>query len=155
MYFVSACLMGKNCRYNGKTKPCKEVIDFLNNKDYVLICPEQAGKLEIPRLPCEIQGGTGKEVLEGIAQVKDEKDTNRTKNFVDGAMISFAKVEKYSNGKENDLIILKENSPSCGVKNVYDGTFSKNKLEGKGVFAELCTMKGYKIISEEEIGLIK
>lgn len=48
MYLVSACLLGIPCRYDGKAKPCSEVIAFLQDKQYKAICPECLGGLTIP-----------------------------------------------------------------------------------------------------------
>ena len=55
--------------------------------------------------------------------------------------------------KENevDLVILQSRSPSCGVKQIYDGTFSGNKIAGQGIFAQLLTENGYKIIDVEDL----
>ena len=54
--------------------------------------------------------------------------------------------------KENpDLIILQSRSPSCGIKQIYDGTFSGNKIPGHGLFAELCIKARYKVLDIEDI----
>ena len=54
--------------------------------------------------------------------------------------------------KENpDLIILQSRSPSCGIKQIYDGTFSGKKIPGQGLFAELCIKVGYKVLDIEDI----
>ena len=36
-----------------------------------------------------------------------------------------------------ELAILQSRSPSCGVKEIYDGTFSGTKIPGQGVFAKM------------------
>ena len=54
--------------------------------------------------------------------------------------------------KENpDLIILQSRSPSCGIKQIYDGTFSGKKIHGHGLFAEFCIKAGYKVLDTEDI----
>ena len=50
-----------------------------------------------------------------------------------------------------DLIILQSRSPSCGIKQIYDGTFSGNKILGHGLFAELCIKAGYNVLDIEDI----
>ena len=37
---VSACLVGKNTKYNGGNNYNESVIEFIKDKDYILICPE-------------------------------------------------------------------------------------------------------------------
>jgi uncharacterized protein YbbK (DUF523 family) len=41
--------------------------------------------------------------------------------------------------------ILKNGSPSCGVDEVYDGTFSGKKVKGMGVFAKLLHNNGIEL----------
>ena len=50
-----------------------------------------------------------------------------------------------------DLVILQSRSPSCGVKQIYDGTFSGNKIEGQGIFAQLLIENGYRIVDVEDL----
>ena len=46
--------------------------------------------------------------------------------------------------------VLKERSPSCGSKIIYDGTFSGQKIPGAGVTAGLLAENGIKVLSEED-----
>jgi uncharacterized protein YbbK (DUF523 family) len=48
------------------------------------------------------------------------------------------------------MVVLKENSPSCGSSNIYDGTFSGRKIPGTGVTTALLEQNGIKVISEKE-----
>ena len=66
---VSACLMGVPCRYDGKSKPCAEVVELVKAGKAIPVCPEQLGGLPTPRLPAERCGGrvvtkTGADVTE-------------------------------------------------------------------------------------------
>ncbi len=54
MIIVSACLIGENCKYNGGNNYNKNVIGFLKNKEYKIVCPEVMGGLSTPRIPSEI-----------------------------------------------------------------------------------------------------
>ena len=42
-------------------------------------------------------------------------------------------------------------SPSCGAKQIYDGTFSGNKIDGQGIFARLLTENGFRIVDVEDL----
>ena len=50
-----------------------------------------------------------------------------------------------------ELAILKEDSPSCGVKSVYDGTFNRRKIAGQGITAALLRRNGIEVISEHDV----
>ncbi len=135
LWIVSACLLGKNCKYNGKNNFSQEVVDFLSDKTYIAVCPEVAGGLSIPRTPCEKRGNF----------ILDKNGMDRTKEFYQGAMRS--KIQNATHA------ILKAKSPSCGKGKIYDGTFSGTLTEGNGVFAELCIKSGITVFTEEEISL--
>ena len=55
--------------------------------------------------------------------------------------------------KENgiDLAILQSRSPSCGVKQIYDGNFTGKLIPGQGVFAQLLEKNGFRVMDCEEI----
>ena len=50
---VSACLVGKNTKYDGTNNYNKAVMEYLKDKEYILICPEVTGGLPTPRVPSE------------------------------------------------------------------------------------------------------
>lgn len=134
---VSACLVGKNTKYNGKNNYNEAVMKYLLDKEYVTICPEVIGGLPTPRVPSER---------------KDNKVINKigedvTINFFDGAQKEIEKLLK-----ENiNIIIVKEKSPSCGYKKIYDGTFTNTLTEGNGVFVDLALQNGFIIYTEKDI----
>ena len=105
----------------------------------VKVCPEVLGGLATPRAPAEIQKG----------QVVNTEGRNVTKEFEAGALRAFEIVEK----EKPDLIILQSRSPSCGIKQIYDGSFSGRKIEGQGIFAALCIKAGYKVLDIEDFGI--
>ena len=55
--------------------------------------------------------------------------------------------------KENgvELAILQSRSPSCGVKKIYDGTFSGTKIPGQGVFAKMLMDEGIRVLDAGEL----
>ncbi len=133
---VSACLVGKNTKYNGKNNYNQKIVEFLKDKPFILICPEVAGGLPIPRNPSERYH---QKVI-----TKDHQDV--TNAFIEGAKKELEKVIAF----QADLLILKQNSPSCGSKQIYDGTFQNHLITGRGVFCELAMQHGFKIVSEND-----
>ena len=134
---VSACLLGRNCKYNGGNNFNPKVLDFIEGHDVVPICPEVTGGLPIPRVPSEI--------VNGIVINKD--GINVDYEFRTGAKIEFNKALS-----ENvDLVILQSRSPSCGPKQIYDGTFSKHIIDAQGVFAKMLIDHGFKVIDIEDL----
>lgn len=137
MIFVSACLLGENCKYSGGNNRSEEVISFLKEKDYIAVCPECAGGLSSPRPPAEIQGN----------RVIDREGKDVTAEFLRGAEKTLELAKKY----RPELCILKANSPSCGCGQIYDGTFSGGKIPGNGLTAELLMKNGFSVITEKHI----
>ena len=52
---VSACLLGYNVKYDGKSNLNNELIDYLKDYEIISVCPEVMGGLSIPRVPAEIK----------------------------------------------------------------------------------------------------
>ncbi|MCI9437600.1 MAG: DUF523 domain-containing protein [Lachnospiraceae bacterium] len=50
-----------------------------------------------------------------------------------------------------ELAVLQSRSPSCGVRQVYDGSFTGKLRDGQGVFAEMLREAGIKKVDAEEI----
>lgn len=46
--------------------------------------------------------------------------------------------------------VLKANSPSCGSKLIYDGSFTGNKIQGDGVTAALFKQHDIEVMTEDE-----
>ena len=134
---VSACLAGDNCKYNGGNNLNQKMMEFLQAHEMIKVCPEVLGGLPIPRPSAEIVDG----------KVINTEGKNSTKEFYLGAKRAFEIVQK----ENPDLIILQSRSPSCGIKQIYDGTFSGHKIPGHGLFAELCIKAGYKVLDIEDI----
>ena len=62
-------------------------------------------------------------------------------------------VEAVRLAKENDVAfcIMKQDSPSCGSKFIYDGTFTDTKVPGQGLAVEMLRDAGFKVFAEEDI----
>ncbi|BAU29553.1 uncharacterized protein YbbK (DUF523 family) [Aneurinibacillus soli] len=145
MKIISACLLGCECRYDGRHNRVEKIEEWLRKGEAIPVCPEQLGGLSTPRLPAEIVGGDGFDVLDGHARVIDNEGNDVTKEFIHGAeqTLRIAQTAKAS------AAILKERSPSCGSTLIYNGTFSKEKRSGPGVTAALLTRHGISVSSEE------
>ena len=150
MIIVSACLLGENCKYSGGNNKSENVIKYLEDKEYILVCPEQLGGLSTPRNPSEIityGNKDGNDVLSGCTKVLSNKGIDVTKNFIQGAEETL-KIAKEHNAK---TAILKAGSPSCGYKKIYDGTFLGNKIQGMGVTAATLNKENIALLDEDDI----
>lgn len=147
MKLCSACLLGVKCRYDGKSKPNEKALALLRNEVLIPVCPEQLGGQSTPRPGAEIKGGDGLSVLNNEAKVIESNGADVTHYFVNGAE-EVLKVAKLFSVNE---AILKQRSPSCGLGQIYDGTFSKTLREGDGVTTALLRRSGIKVISEEDL----
>ncbi|MDO4551920.1 MAG: DUF523 domain-containing protein [Bacillota bacterium] len=143
MYLVSACLLGENCKYSGGNNRSPAVEEFLKGREYMALCPEELGGFPTPRPPCEIR--------EGRVFRPDGEDV--TEGFRRGAEEAWKLVRRRceETGEEIELAILKEGSPSCGCRRIYDGSFSGTKIPGQGFFAARLRENGIEVISEEEV----
>ena len=134
---ISACLVGDNVKYNGGNNKSPLIAKLLEKYELVPFCPEVEGGLSIPRHPSEQKDG----------RVINDLDEDVTDAFERGADLAyniclFLKIK---------IAILKERSPSCGVHEIYDGSFSHKVISGMGVTAALLERKGIKVYNENEI----
>ena len=137
---VSACLIGNNCKYNGGNNRNEKIIEYLKDKEVILVCPEVMGGMSTPRIKSEIVLDSDK------LTVMNEKGADVTSYFIRGAEIALRRA--IANGVK--VAILKEKSPSCGYKKIYDGKFNGTKVEGSGVFTRMLLNKDIKILTEED-----
>lgn len=146
MILVSSCLAGLKVRYNGSDCFVEKVSKLIEENQAVAVCPEVLGGLSIPREPAEIVGGDGEDVLDGKAKVVTKSGKDVTEQFIRGAYAALEIAKKIN----ATLVVLKENSPSCGSTMIYNGEFNGNKIAGNGVTSALLKRNGFKVISEEE-----
>ena len=147
MYLISSCLCGVNCKYNGSNNLNERCLKLLKEGKAILVCPEQLGGLSTPRTPAEING-TAKGVIYENDKVITKEGTDVTEAFIKGAMETLH-IAKLSNVK---AAILKEGSPSCGVNYIYDGSFTGNKVYGKGITANILEENGIEVVSDVDFG---
>ena len=138
---VSACLLGENCKYDGGNNRNEALLEKLAGHEIIPICPEVAGGLPVPRIPVEIVNG---------------RAVNRNGEGVDDAFRKGAeKTLEIAEREKPDLIILQSRSPSCGVNEIYDGTFTGKKIPGHGIFADMAISAGYNVIDAEDLHLFR
>nr|WP_283407906.1 DUF523 domain-containing protein [Anoxynatronum buryatiense] len=101
----------------------------------------------MPREPAEIQKGTGADVLSGQALIKNSKGIDVTQLYLSGAQKVLAMLESHN----VQVVILKENSPSCGLCYIHDGEFRGRLVEGSGVCAQLLKNHDFKLFNEHQI----
>ena len=133
---VSGCLLGLKCKYDGGDNRCSRVVALMEDHEVIPVCPECLGKLPVPRVPAEIVDGV---VTNAEGVVVD-------KQFRQGALDAL----EVAREKDIDLAILQSRSPSCGVKQVYDGTFSRTLRPGSGIFASMLMEAGFKVVDVED-----
>ena len=146
MYIISACLCGVNCKYSGKNNLNEKCMKLFREGKALLVCPEQLGGLSTPRNPVELDS-LAKEVVEYDGKALDNAGNDCTKQFLDGAYETL----RIAKEAEINKAILKDGSPSCGCNFVYDGTFTGNKIEGKGITAYVLEQEGINVISDEDL----
>lgn len=149
---ISSCLLGEDVRYDGNnssiaftpsfTFSIKELfMDILCENEIYSFCPEVAGGLPIPRTPSEIVKNNKPFII------KNEKGDDVTINFLLGAK----KALDICIEENIKVALLKSKSPSCGNKQIYDGTFTSKLIEGQGLTARLLEENGVKVFNENEI----
>ncbi len=134
---VSACLLGRNCKYNGGNNQNQTVLDALRGHEIIAVCPEAAAGMGIPRVPVEIVDGV----------VRDREGNS----YDDALRSAVARILEEIRPLGIDCAVLMSRSPTCGVNQVYDGTFSGTRVAGSGVLAQALKDEGYRVIDAEDI----
>ena len=135
---VSACLLGTPCRYDGQSKPVP-ALERLRDMGHTLIpvCPEVLGELPTPRPPAELQPD---------GRVINRAGEDVTAPYRKGAELAL----ELARWEGCTLAVLKAKSPSCGCRQVYDGSFTGTLIPGQGVAARLLEESGIRVVDETE-----
>lgn len=150
MIVVSACLAGWPVRYNASHCLNHRIKQLIDEGKAVSVCPEIMGVFSTPREPAEIIGGDGRDVLGGTARVVTKSGKDVTEQYIRGARLTLEKVEAL----HATAVVLKEYSPSCGSRQIYNGEFKGKKITGTGVTAAMLEKSGIKVVSEERLNEI-
>ena len=137
---VSECLYGeKVVRYDGGIKAENNPI-FLKWKEegrLITVCPEVFGGLPTPRADSQRKGN----------MVISRVGTDVTSEYRRGADEALRLAKEY----DVAFAVMKERSPSCGVNEIYDGTFEGTIVPGMGMATETLRNAGFKVFSEKEL----
>jgi uncharacterized protein YbbK (DUF523 family) len=146
---VSACLLGKPVRYDGQAKTLGHAgLERLQTEGRVIaFCPEVAGGLSVPRAPAEIVAADGSAVLAGRARVITRDGNDVSEYFIAGAEQALALCREQGIA----AAVLTETSPSCGSNQIYDGSFSRRRVDGSGVTAALLRQQGIAVFSQFQL----
>ncbi|MBY0544788.1 MAG: DUF523 domain-containing protein [Gammaproteobacteria bacterium] len=147
---ISGCLLGKKVRYDGGDCLVNSAkLDELMKQNRVIsICPEMAGGLPAPRPPAEIEPGkTALDVLNGTGRILTEEGVDVTAYFLTGAQQTLKLAEQYG----VNVAVLKADSPSCGSKQIHDGSFSDILIKGMGSTAFLLAQAGIEVFDESDL----
>lgn len=146
---ISACLIGFKVRYNGSDKPISsELLHRWQAEGRLVVhCPELAAGLLLPRLPAEISGGQGIDVLEGQASVVENDGSNVTQHYLLAAHLAL------QTAQENNcrFAIMADRSPTCGSQQIYDGSFQGKAVNGAGIAVALLRRHGIEVFTEYQL----
>jgi uncharacterized protein YbbK (DUF523 family) len=134
---VSACLLGENCKYNGGNNYSEKVVQFLKGREVIPVCPETLAGLGIPRTPIEICGD----------RVISKDGVDVTDCLIRAVKTILSQIAD----EDIECAVLKSRSPTCGVKQVYDGTFTGTLVDGSGILAAALKMFGIPVIDAEDL----
>lgn len=137
---TSKCLYGGEIvRYDGgdTTENNPIYLKWKEEGRLVPVCPEVFGGLPTPRddsqrVGDKVMSCSGKDVT-----------TEYTKGAEEALRLA----------KENDVAfcVMKLDSPSCGSKMIYDGTFTDTLVEGQGLAVEYLRNAGFKVFGEDDL----
>lgn len=138
---VSSCLLGYPVRYDGASKPLlsSQLKRLFEVYEPIGVCPEMLSGMPCPRPPSE------KCSYPSLVFTSQGQDVTIFFRF--GAHLALNICKNYG----IRYAILKSKSPSCGVHNVYDGSFYGTLVSGTGVTAQLLSENGIRVFDESQI----
>lgn len=134
---ISACLLGENCKYNGGNNYSAKAAEFVKGHEVIAVCPERLAGMPAPRPNSEIVNG----------EIINREGRSVDADYRRGALMAL----EIARREQQDLVVLQSRSPTCGVNQIYDGTFSGRKIPGHGVFAEALISEGFRVIDAEDL----
>lgn len=135
---VSACLLGVPCNHEGAANTAPAVVALRSRFRLVPVCPETAGGLPTPRPLAERQSD---------GSVRNVVGDDVTDTYLRGA----AHTVRLATACGAVGAVLKARSPSCGCREIYDGTFTRTRTPGEGTTAQALREAGFPIYSEDDI----
>ncbi|HUR27329.1 MAG TPA: DUF523 domain-containing protein, partial [Planctomycetota bacterium] len=125
---VSACLLGRECRYDGGSNRDAVLEAELERRGEIAIpfCPEEHGELGTPRPAAWIEKSGAAAVLDGMERVLTKAGADVTQHFLRGAIGALETCSRFGIRRA----YLKERSPSCGVCQTHA---SGKLVDGPGI----------------------
>ena len=136
---VSACLLGVRCTHDGGHEARPTVQALRGSHHLVPVCPETVGGLPTPRAAAERSASDGR--------VRTADGVDVTEAYARGA----AHAVRLAAAAGVVGAVLKARSPSCGCHQVYDGTFTRTRVDGDGVTAEALRRAGVPVVDEDDV----
>lgn len=133
---VSACLLGEACKYNGGSNLDRNLVERLSGEEILPICPEVIAGAGIPRKCVEL--------ADGRAVNSDGIDVDKL--YRAGAQEALGRVLAFG----AECAVLKSRSPTCGVCEIYDGTFTGHLIPSSGIFAQMVRDAGIHVIDSDK-----
>lgn len=146
---ISACLMGLKARYDGREKVAlqQQLHRWQQENRLVILCPELAAGLTVPRPPAEIVGGDGALVLRGLAYIKESNGQDVSAHYQLAAWLALQAAQQAG----CRAALLTDGSPTCASQFIYNGHFSGTRRPGMGVAAALLEQHGIRVFSEAQL----
>lgn len=139
---VSACLLGENCRYDGKTKKVPLIEEIFSEYEVIPFCPE-APLFGTPRARIN------------IVEIEGENRVFQEKTGKDVTILLQKEIETFINQhRDIDKIVLKSKSPSCGFQTTPIYNMQKKQIAtGNGIAAEIFS-NVYDVSIEDELSIL-
>ena len=138
---VSACLLGRNCRYDGETKRNDLLVEMLQGCKIVPFCPEDSC-FGTPRPSMDLVQGDGGEIF-AICSVTGSNLTAPIREYA---------LEFFAQNSDIGLYIGKDRSPSCGVSSarIYKNDGELLDESGTGIMSDVANRHLGEVIDAEE-----
>lgn len=137
---ISACLLGKRCRYDGADNYLPSLLKMLEGDELIPFCPEDAA-FGAPRPTMDLI-----QTQSGVEAVCNESGESRSE-----PIRSYAK-EFFDQHTQIDLFIGKDRSPSCGVcsARLYDEEKNLCSSTAAGLMAQEAIARNITVIDAEK-----
>jgi uncharacterized protein YbbK (DUF523 family) len=144
---VSACLLGREVRYDGRHKRDPFLVEVLGPfVEWVEVCPEAELGLGVPREPIRLVGRPDAPRL--VAERSGADLTDAMARFAEARVRELARLDL-------DGFVTKEGSPSCGLVEVrvHPARGGRARRAGVGLFAAALARRlpGLPIAEESEL----
>ena len=129
---ISACLLGRACRYDGRENHDRALLKKLEGYDLIPFCPE------------DFCYGTPRPTMDLVETAQGVKAlSNLTRADLSAPIIAYAEAF-FDTHPDIDLFVGKDRSPSCGVcsARLYDREKQLLSEEATGLMAAVAKEKG-------------